>query len=559
MGKLSAGILLTLFGTLLSADAGQGPQPSICTRACWGARAPNCGITQMGGLSRAIIHHTAGSGDYSSNFETSKAVMRNVQNYHMSLSGWCDIAYHFLVNAAGNVFEGRSGAMTGLPRGTHDGCNANSFGFTALGYYHPPYNQAFTSASRNALEAVIAWRMPSAWSPYGSGTYCSRSVGFMDGHYRVSSTACPGDVIIPQLQGMRDGVNARKNPAPAPVSVDEAVIACGRTADGRVVNFARGNDSALWRQEQVTPGGEWTGWVRMGAYLDSTPAVGQNADGRLEVFFRGGDNALWHFYQTVGGGWSYETRMGAFLGGAPVVGRSGDGRIHVFFRGGDNALWYFYQTAANGGWSYETRLGAVLDSQPAVGQNQNGNLDVFFNGGDRAMWRFSQVPGGPNGGWSYETRMGAWFASRPVTGRNADGRQVVFFKGGDNALWYFYQTAANGGWSFETKIGGVINSVPAVGQNADGRLEVHFRGGDMALWHFYQNSANTQSWTGPNRFGGYMTSAPTAAHNWDGRIEILYRGGDYGAYHRWQLAPSGAGGWSGEAPLGGYITHANHR
>ncbi len=170
----------------------------------------------MAGLSRAIIHHTAGSGDYSSNLENSKAVMRNVQNYHMSLSGWCDIAYHFLTDAAGNLFEGRSGAMTGLPRGTHDGCNANSFGFTALGYYHPPYNQAFTSASRNALEAVIAWRMPSDWSSYGSGTYCSASVGFLDGHYRVKSTACPGDIIIPQIPGMRDGVNTRKNPPPPP-------------------------------------------------------------------------------------------------------------------------------------------------------------------------------------------------------------------------------------------------------------------------------------------------------------------------------------------------------
>src|SRR5688500_14812694 len=91
---LPAALAVAASFVAITASAGQGPQPSICTRACWGARAPNCGITQMGGLSRAIIHHTAGSGDYSTSLENSKAVMRNVQNYHMSLSGWCDIAYH---------------------------------------------------------------------------------------------------------------------------------------------------------------------------------------------------------------------------------------------------------------------------------------------------------------------------------------------------------------------------------------------------------------------------------------------------------------------------------
>jgi len=33
----------------------------------------------------------------------------------------------------------------------------------------------------------------------------------LDGHYRVKSTACPGDGIIPQIGGIRDGVNSKKN------------------------------------------------------------------------------------------------------------------------------------------------------------------------------------------------------------------------------------------------------------------------------------------------------------------------------------------------------------
>src|SRR5687767_9747541 len=165
--RIAAALLITA-GSLFvssSAKAQQGPQPGICTRPCWGARAPS-GITYMSALSRAIIHHTAGSGDWTTNYETAKARVRGIQNYHMDNNGWGDIGYHFLVSAGGHIFEGRHASMGSLPRGAHDGCNANSFGFNVMGYYHTPYNQTFTSAAKNALEAVIAWRMPGSWSPY---------------------------------------------------------------------------------------------------------------------------------------------------------------------------------------------------------------------------------------------------------------------------------------------------------------------------------------------------------------------------------------------------------
>jgi hypothetical protein len=219
--KSSLVLGLAVLGAL-AAQAGQGPQPTICTRSCWGARAPQCSISQMSSLTRAIIHHTGAAPEYSTDYETSKAKCRSNQAYVMDSLGYCDADYHFYVDAAGHLFEGRSGSMSSLPRGSHDGCNANSFGYAALGYFHPPYNQAFTSAMRNSLEAVIAWRMPSAWSATGSGAYCSvASVGTMDGHYKVKATACPGDGIIPLIPSMRTGVMNRKNP-PTSVIVDNA-------------------------------------------------------------------------------------------------------------------------------------------------------------------------------------------------------------------------------------------------------------------------------------------------------------------------------------------------
>jgi hypothetical protein len=198
------------FSTDALAQTCKGPQPTICTRSCWGARAPGA-ISSIAALSRAIIHHTAGSGDYTTSYETGKSKVRGVQNYHMDVNGWSDIGYHFLVNAGGDIYEGRSGSMSGLPRGAHDGCNDNSFGFNVMGYYHPPYNQAFTSASKSSLEAVIAWRMPTGWGSGGSGAYCGNTVGTLDGHYKVKATACPGDGIIPSIPSIRSGVSSKRS------------------------------------------------------------------------------------------------------------------------------------------------------------------------------------------------------------------------------------------------------------------------------------------------------------------------------------------------------------
>ncbi len=198
--------------------AGQATQPTICSRSCWGSRSTST-PTEMSSLNRAIIHHTAGSGDYNvSTLSQSQAKVRAVQNLHIDTNGWSDIGYHFLFDKLGNSFEGRRNSLNKAkrPRGAHDGTNTNSFGFSNLGYYHPPYNHTITAAQKSMLYDVIAWRMPDGWSPYGAGTYNGKTVGFVDGHRDVKATACPGDGIYNTIIGTnhnageaRDEINAR--------------------------------------------------------------------------------------------------------------------------------------------------------------------------------------------------------------------------------------------------------------------------------------------------------------------------------------------------------------
>mgnify|MGYP002682790170 FL=1 len=125
--------------------AGSFPQPGICTRSCWGARAPRS-VAYMSALNRAVIHHTAQSTDFNTTSQSQSAAnVRAIQNYHMDVNGWADIGYNFLVDKLGFIFEGRYGSMTSLSKGAHDAVNFNSFGFNVMGYFHPPLQPAAPS------------------------------------------------------------------------------------------------------------------------------------------------------------------------------------------------------------------------------------------------------------------------------------------------------------------------------------------------------------------------------------------------------------------------------
>lgn len=220
IGKLIIMILTAVVGFGASealAQTCRGPKPDICTRSCWNARSPSCSASQMSSLNRAVIHHTASTGDYNTaGINESKAKVRGVQNYHMNNNGWCDIGYHFLVDKHGNIFSGRkdSAVLGERPRGAHDGCNSNSFGFTALGYYHPPYNNAATTKLINGLRNIIAWRMPGGWNPTGNGTsYCNGVTDKVIGHRQVKATACPGDKLFEKItegSGFENAIKARR-------------------------------------------------------------------------------------------------------------------------------------------------------------------------------------------------------------------------------------------------------------------------------------------------------------------------------------------------------------
>ncbi|MCJ7436755.1 MAG: peptidoglycan recognition protein, partial [Acidimicrobiia bacterium] len=205
-----------------AAPPGNGPtQPPITSRAAWGARGFSCagGPQSAPSLKFAVVHHTAGPNNY--NPGDTPSILRGIQAYHMDTLGYCDIAYNFLIDQYGQIFEGRAGGITNPIIGGHaGGFNTSSAGVSLVGDYTgstPP------AAEWNSLVSLLAWRLrlagvnPAAgfsavtgsspcncmnWAPGTPVSFPSAIVGHRD----VDKTSCPGNSFYPQLQTLRDQV-----------------------------------------------------------------------------------------------------------------------------------------------------------------------------------------------------------------------------------------------------------------------------------------------------------------------------------------------------------------
>jgi hypothetical protein len=193
-------------------------QPRVISRAEWGADeslmtwAPVFQVTQ-----KLIVHHTATQNDDPDGAATIRAIYR----YHAVTQGWGDIGYNFLIDEAGNVYEGRYSRA--YPAGTSPtgddefgrgvtaahaaGFNSGTVGVALLGTLT---TRDATPAARDALERFLAWETErNGIDPLGSALYVNPVNGTekvfpnVAGHRDVNSTECPGDRLYAALPSIR--------------------------------------------------------------------------------------------------------------------------------------------------------------------------------------------------------------------------------------------------------------------------------------------------------------------------------------------------------------------
>ena len=183
------------------AGAATAPPFGIRTRDTWGARAP-LSTSYASTVKLAVVHHSDSGNAYGP--AEVPGILRSIQAFHMDGRGWSDIAYNFVVDKFGTVWEGRGGGIDRPVIGAHAmGFNTSSVGVMVIG----DYTQATpTAAALESVSSVIGWKMAQhladpagtvAFTSGGSTKYPAGQLLYLPGvvgHGDVGLTSCPGSI-----------------------------------------------------------------------------------------------------------------------------------------------------------------------------------------------------------------------------------------------------------------------------------------------------------------------------------------------------------------------------
>jgi hypothetical protein len=204
--------------------AGPG-QPPIIARPAWaGQRHPPASGPYYGAIDLAFVHHTENPNGYSPG--EVPGMLLAIYDYHRFTRGYFDIAYNFVIDAWGRIWEARAGGVDEPVVGAHaGGYNSVSTGVAILGtfsFVEP------SPAAVAALQRLLAWKLalhgvpalgkvrvevnPSDafYTPFAPGqrVLLPRVAGHRDG----DMTSCPGNDLYHRLPAIRTKVNGQAGP-----------------------------------------------------------------------------------------------------------------------------------------------------------------------------------------------------------------------------------------------------------------------------------------------------------------------------------------------------------
>ena len=204
--------------------AGPG-QPPIIARSAWaGTRHPATSGPFYGAIDLAFVHHTENPNGYSPG--QVPAMLAAIYDYHRFTRGYFDIAYNFIIDLYGRIWEARAGGVDEPVVGAHaGGYNSVSTGIAILGSFS--FAQP-SRASMTALQRLLAWKLalhgvpvlgkvrvevnPSDafYTPFAPGqrVLLPRIAGHRDGDL----TSCPGTELYRRLPALRTTVNGQAGP-----------------------------------------------------------------------------------------------------------------------------------------------------------------------------------------------------------------------------------------------------------------------------------------------------------------------------------------------------------
>lgn len=161
--------------------------PTIIGRSSWGARPPTDRTTvAWADRTGYTVHYSAGPLTQSP---------RQIQDFHMDVRGWDDVGYNFLVDQAGNIYEGRGWLVVGAHAAPH---NTSHIGVCFIG--------SDGDATDAAKESI---RLLSHEADFRAGRGLART---WHGGLPEQATECPGADLRSWVQaGMPSTIDEEEN------------------------------------------------------------------------------------------------------------------------------------------------------------------------------------------------------------------------------------------------------------------------------------------------------------------------------------------------------------
>lgn len=164
-------------------NAPAGGSTNVLPRSAWAkmgvARMNN--IVPMGGIDRITVHHDGMNAFNSTDQSSAASRIEQVRQSHTKRKArdgtlWADIGYHYVIDPAGRVWEGRSIQY----QGAHvEFNNEHNLGIMCLGNYN---DQRPTAAQKATIDRFVAEQMRRYRVPI-TRVYT---------HQEIRSTECPG-------------------------------------------------------------------------------------------------------------------------------------------------------------------------------------------------------------------------------------------------------------------------------------------------------------------------------------------------------------------------------
>ncbi len=226
-----------------TASASAVARPAIKSRADWGAGPWNDQNSDCDGgpfladnLRAVVVHHTVTTNTYSE--AQVPGILRGIYYHHVNINGWCDIAYNFLIDRFGTIWQGRSGAVDQPIKGGHaKGFNSRTAGVALLGQYQGGISRPAaaypTTEALSSLEALATWKLSlHGVDPLGKTWLKNRAdadhmrfaayewvnLPTVVGHRDVGLTSCPGNRAYVSLAPMAERIADSRDSDSAPYS-----------------------------------------------------------------------------------------------------------------------------------------------------------------------------------------------------------------------------------------------------------------------------------------------------------------------------------------------------